>query len=218
MLPDLLIFDCDGVLVDSEGVANRVWVELLAEHGLTFTSADFLRRSVGSTLIALYEGLNADLGWQRPEGFDAEVDARLAKAFVDVRAVSGVPELLQSLPVLFCVASNSRLDRLNLKLEAAGLAGFFGGRVFHAGQVARGKPAPDLFLYAARAMNALPGRCLVIEDSVLGVMAAVAAGMTAWGFTGASHALPDLAQELRAAGAENVFSSVELLQAALKAS
>ncbi len=215
MIPDLLIFDCDGVLVDSEGVANRVWVELLAEHGLTFTSEGFLRRSVGSTLVALYEGLGSDFGWRRPDGFDAEIDARLAAAFVDVRAVSGVPELLRSLSVPCCVASNSRFDRLNLKLEAAGLAHFFEGRVFHAGQVARGKPAPDLFLYAARTLGAAPERCLVIEDSVLGVRAAVAAGMTAWGFTGASHALPGLGEELRAAGAGNVFSSVELLRAAL---
>ena len=215
--PDLLIFDCDGVLVDSESVANRVWVELLREHGLSFTSEAFLRRSVGSTLVALYEGLGTDFGWQRPEGFDAEIDARLAIAFRDVRAVPGVPELLHGLTIPFCVASNSRLDRLNLKLEAAGLAGFFAGRVFHAGQVARGKPAPDLFLYAAQTLGATPGRCLVIEDSVLGVRAAVAAGMTAWGFTGASHALPDLADELRTAGAREIFSSVELIQAALNA-
>lgn len=215
---DLVIFDCDGVLVDSEAIANRVWVELLTAHGLTFTSEQFLRRSVGSTLTDLYEGLRQDHGWDRPAAFDAELDARLAQAFEDVPALPGVRELLWSLRQLklpVCVASNSRADRLHLKLAAAGLSEFFAGRVFHPGLVARGKPAPDLFLHAAGSLGARPAACLVIEDSVLGVRAGVSAGMTVWGYIGGTHVLPDLEQALRAAGVRRISSSMAEIQLAL---
>ena len=212
---DLVIFDCDGVLVDSEAIANRVWVELLAEHGLTVTSEAFLRRSVGTTLTALYEGLRVDHGWVRPPGFDATIDERLGHAFGDVRPIAGVPELLESLDVPFCVASNSREDRLHLKLEVSGLAGHFDGRVFHAGMVARGKPEPDLFLHAAGTLGADPAHCLVVEDSLLGTTAGIRAGMEVWGFTGGAHALPDLRADLESLGVARVFDSMADLREAL---
>lgn len=212
---DAVLFDCDGVLVDSESIANRVWTAILAEHGLTLDAHDFLRRSVGTTLTALYEGLALDYRWTRPPTFDADLDARLAAAFEGVPPVPGAAELLAALPIPFCVASNSREDRLHLKLGAAGLAPLLGDRVFHPGLVARGKPAPDLFLHAAAALGAAPARCLVVEDSVLGTRAGVAAGMTVWGFVGASHALPGLAGELRDEGAERVLASLAEVGAAL---
>ena len=215
MTVELVIFDCDGVLVDSESIANRVWVELLREHGLEFTPREFLKRSVGTTLIQLYEGLQVDYGWERPSVFDAELDARLAAAFQDVQAIEGVTDLLRALTVPACVASNSRADRLHLKLRVAGLADVFAGRVFDASMVVHGKPEPDLFLHAAGSLGVAPDRCLVIEDSLLGTMAGVRAGMTVWGFTGGAHALPDLAEELRQVGAARVFSSMRELAAQL---
>lgn len=216
--PELVIFDCDGVLVDSEAVANRVWVALLAEHGLRFAPRDFLRRAVGSTLTALYEGLREDHGWERPERFDSELDERLAAAFRDVTAIDGVTDVLDLLDergVPFAVASNAREDRLRLKLGAAGLLPRFEGRVFHPGLVTRGKPEPDLYLHAARTLGREPEACLVVEDSVLGAMAGVRAAMTVWGFTGGAHALEGLADDLRSVGAARVLDSMTAVRSGL---
>ncbi len=213
-----MLFDCDGVLVDSEGAANRVWVALLAAHGLTFSPQDFLAYSVGTTLSALFTGLERDFGWHRPEGFDAELDGALLAAFARVKPVPGAPALLTALRdhgVPFAVASNSRRDRLDLKLDASGLAPLLAGHVHDPSQVRAGKPAPDLYLRAARDLGAAPADCVVVEDSVLGVTAGVAAGMTVWGFTGGDHSGEHAAPTLRAAGATQTFARLVDIGAAL---
>ena len=213
-----VLFDCDGVLVDSEGAANRVWVALLAAHGLAFAPADFLLYSVGRTLSGLYAGLERDFGWTRPPTFDAELDAALQLVFRTMRPVPGAPELLAALRAAglpFAVASNSRRDRLDLKLAASGLAPLLAGRVHDPSQVARGKPAPDLYLHAASGLGVAPARCLVVEDSVLGVSAGVAAGMTVWGFMGGDHSGEHAAPTLLAAGAARTFGRLADLGSAL---
>ncbi|MGA8960526.1 MAG: HAD-IA family hydrolase, partial [Pseudolabrys sp.] len=124
--------------------------------------------------------------------------------------------VLSALPYPRCVASSSTRERLQLSLEVTGLAELFGDRVFSAEQVEQGKPAPDLYLFAARSVGARPADCIVIEDSTLGMRAAVAAGMGTVGFVGASHATPELADQLRMAGARTVVTSMSDLPSAIK--
>lgn len=209
----------DGVLVDSESVSGQIWVEVLAEHGLGFTVPDFMARSVGASLSALYAGLERDHAWTRPAGFDDAIDARLNAAFVLVRPVPGAPELLSALRlagVPFAVASNSRRDRLDLKLRSAGLTELLQGHVYDPAQVGgRGKPEPDLYLHAARQLGADIQRCVVIEDSVPGLTAGHRAGASVWGFTGGDHAHDQMAAHLLAAGAARTVGSHAELRALL---
>ena len=212
-----VLFDLDGVLVDSELLANRVWVELLARHGLQISHADFLERSVGLSLGALYLRLESEFGWTRPEGFEALSDAALSASFASVTQVPGALQTLEALTqagLLFAVASNSRRDRLDLKLQVAGLAGA-ARHTFDPAQVGgRGKPLPDLYEFAARQLGADVRRCLVIEDSPTGVQAGVSAGATVWGLLAGGHVHGALGEQLLAAGASRLVAShAELLGA-----
>jgi HAD superfamily hydrolase (TIGR01509 family) len=213
-----VLFDLDGVLADSELLSNRVWVQLLADHGLTLTHDDFMTRSVGLSLAALYAGLERDFSWRRPETFDASSSAALTAAFGSVEAVPGARETLQSLRqagIPFAVASNSRRDWLDLKLRAAGLADLVQNS-FDPSQVGgRGKPLPDLYQHAAAALGADIRHSLVIEDSVTGVQAGVAAGATVWGLLAGEHVSPPLGGQLLAAGAAQVFGSYAEVRSAL---
>lgn len=216
VLFDAILFDLDGVLADSEGVSNVVLVRLLAKHGLVIGHADFLARSVGKSFAALYAHLEDDHGWTRPESFDAESDAALAESFLSVREVPGAGQTLAALHragVPFAVASNSRRDRLDIKLRAAGLADAV-QHSFDASQVGgRGKPLPDLYLHAAAALGADIRRCLVIEDSPTGVQAGMAAGATVWGLLAGEHVHAGLDEQLTAAGAAKlIHSHAELRQ------
>jgi HAD superfamily hydrolase (TIGR01509 family) len=202
---ELVIFDCDGVLVDSEPIANRVLTKHLNGVGLSLGTADVMRRFVGRTragCITLAEEL---LGHALPPDFGAKWDADLFETLKrEVRAVEGIVELLRAMKVAYCVASNGTPERMRMTLEAAGLLPYFEGRMFTAAEVANPKPAPDLFLHAARKMGAARARCAVIEDTVTGVRAGVAAGMKVFAYAGAPHADP---AALRAAGAE-VFTDM----------
>lgn len=213
-----VLFDLDGVLADSELLSNRIWVQLLADHGLSLTHDDFMARSVGLSLAALFADLERDFGWIRPDTFDARSDAALAASFETVQAVPGALDTLlalQAAGVPFAVASNSRRDRLDLKLRAAGLANVV-TRSFDPAQVGgRGKPLPDLYLHAARALGADVGRCLVIEDSATGVQAGASAGATVWGLLAGEHVRAGLGDVLLAAGAAQVFGSYADVRAAL---
>ena len=213
-----VLFDLDGVLVDSELLANRVWVTLLAEHGLNISHADFLARSVGLSLKNLYLELEGEFGWKRPEGFEALSDAALNESFLKVPEVPGAAQTLAALTVAglpFAVASNSRRDRLDLKLKAAGLERAV-GHSFDPAQVGgRGKPLPDLYQFAAAQLGADIGRCLVVEDSVTGVQAGAAAGATVWGLLAGEHVHDGLGELLQAAGAEKLVHSHADLVAAL---
>ena len=195
----LVIFDCDGVLIDSEPIANRIFREQLEVAGLSMELQDVMRTFVGKTRDGCIELAGRMLGRPLPEDFGAKWDAALYAALQrDVKPVAGIPELLGSLALPYCVASNGERVRMTLALRAAGLMPLVAGRLFTASEVTHPKPAPDLFLHAAKSMGVEPARCAVIEDTPTGVKAGVAAGMKVFGYAAAAHANE---AAMRAAGA-----------------
>ena len=188
--PELVIFDCDGVLVDSEIIAARVEAELLTKAGFAISPEEIAETYAGLTFkdIMLTIEAKAGIPFQASMIDQAEdlVDRRLAK---DLRAIEGVHQAVGSITGLRCVASNSRLERLEAMLTKVQLKPFFGDKIFSAPSIPskKTKPEPDVFLYAAEQMGVKPERAFVIEDSVHGVTAAKRAGMRVIGFTGASH-------------------------------
>ncbi len=212
----LVIFDCDGVLIDSELIGARVEAAELGRVGMPLAEAEILTRFLGMSAEAMYAALAAEHGRALPAGFAASVQAAIDAAFErDLQAIPGIHETLDRLPIASCVASSSTLARLRHSLGLTGLYARFAPHVFSAEQVARGKPAPDLFLHAAAAMGSAPARCLVIEDSISGVRGAVAAGMRVWGFIGGGHCADGHAGRLREAGAAQVFDRMSDLPALL---
>jgi HAD superfamily hydrolase (TIGR01509 family) len=205
-MTDLIIFDCDGVLIDSEVLSCRCLSDVLASHGIELDVEEALELFVGRSLSAIREHYDA-LGRRLPEAFAAELKARVRETFsASLLPIEGIGAVLSRLRLPICVASSSDLDRVSFSLAMTGLSGYFGGRLYSSQMVRRGKPAPDLFLHAAAAMGADPRRTLVIEDSVSGVKAAKAADMTVWGFVGGAHyASRDGRGILQAAGADRVF-------------
>jgi HAD superfamily hydrolase (TIGR01509 family) len=204
--PDLIIFDCDGVLIDSEVLSCRCLSEVLAGYGIDLGPGQALDLFLGRSVTAVREHYEV-LGRLIPEQFSAELKAGVHAAFLSgLCPIEGVSSVLEGLQIPHCVASSSDVDRVSFSLSLTGLAQHFDTRLYTAQMVERGKPAPDLFLYAAESMHADPRRTLVIEDSVSGVRAAKAAGMTAWGFVGGSHyQLRDGKAILHEAGADRVF-------------
>ncbi|MGW7456903.1 HAD family hydrolase [Streptomyces sp. NPDC054797] len=182
---ELVIFDCDGVLVDSEPLATRVQVALGAELGWPLTEDEVIDRFIGRSNASVAEQVAARLGdetaavWrERFEQLHREaVDAGLS-------AVEGLPEALDAITLPTCVASSGSHEKMRHTLGRTGLYERFAGRIYSATEVTRGKPAPDLFLHAARQMGVDPARCVVVEDSRPGVQAARAAGMRAFGYAG----------------------------------
>jgi HAD superfamily hydrolase (TIGR01509 family) len=204
--PDLVIFDCDGVLIDSEVIACRVDAACFAEIGLPITAEDVMERYVGTSARTMFADIEARHGVRLPEDFGLTLRERIAAAFeTELKAMDGIEAVLDALPCARCVASSSAPDRLRHALSLTELLGRFDPHVFSATQVPRGKPAPDLFLFAAQRMGVAPARCVVVEDSMPGVEAGVAAGMRVLGFTGGGHCRPEHAERLRAAGAADVF-------------
>jgi HAD superfamily hydrolase (TIGR01509 family) len=180
---ELVIFDCDGVLVDSERLAVRTEVEVLAELGWPLSERDVIERFVGRSAAYMRSAIEHQLG--HPIDFERLFMQRHDEVFErELRAVDGVAALLDALTAPVCVASSGTPARIRHSLELVGLADHFGDRVFSASEVAHGKPAPDLFLHAAASMGAAPARCAVIEDSVPGVAAGCAAGMTVFAYAG----------------------------------
>lgn len=217
MQPALVIFDCDGVLLDSEALSSRAWCEVLASCGLPYDQAEFARRFTGFTDAMLAEALAGESAVALPADLPRRVLAHSLRLFAEeLRPIAGMAELLGRLAIPRCVASNSGVTRLRETLRLAGLAGFFAPEaVFSAEQVARPKPAPDLHLHAARRLGAAPADCLVVEDSLPGVTAARAAGIPVVGFLGATHLLPGQRESLLAAGAERVVADAAELAALL---
>jgi HAD superfamily hydrolase (TIGR01509 family) len=212
---ELVIFDCDGVLVDSEPIANRVLCEQLAAIGLSLAPDEVMRRFVGRTRAGCLELATELLGRALPAGFAGAWDAALFRAFAaELQAIDGVTDVIRELGVPTCVASNSSRERMRVSLQASGLLPFFAGRMFSAVDVERPKPAPDLFLHAAARLGTTPQRCAVIEDTPTGVKAAVAAGMPVFGYAAGAHSSADA---LAAAGA-TVFREMRALPALLRAS
>ena len=205
--PDLIIFDCDGVLVDSEVLSCGCLCEALGRHGIELAVNEAVELFVGRSMVALHEHYRA-LGRYLPDEFSIELKGRVRETFAKaLLPIDGIAAVLDGLRSPTCVASSSDLDRVTFSLEMTGLSKYFGDRLYTSQMVKHGKPAPDLFLYAASAMHADPRRTLVIEDSVSGVKAAKAAGMMVWGFTGGGHyASRDGRAILQAAGADRVFA------------
>lgn len=214
----LLICDCDGVLIDSEVLACTAVAEGLARRGIAIGADEVMQRYTGWSAAAMYAALEARFGVRIDDAERRAIDASaLALLAARVEAMPGAAAVLAALRARWalCVASSSAPTRLAATLGRAGLAPLFGGAVFSATMVARGKPAPDLFLHAAHAMGVPPDRCTVVEDSRAGVQAAVAAGMRCIGFVGGGHAGPALAAALRADGAAAVVAHWAALPALL---
>jgi HAD superfamily hydrolase (TIGR01509 family) len=214
MPPELIIFDCDGVLIDSEVIACRTDSACLAELGIALSADEIMDRYLGISSATMCADIERRQGCVLPAGFAETLRLRVATAFeAELAPMAGVEAALAALPYPRCVASSSAPERLRHSLSLTGLLHWFEPHVFSATQVARGKPAPDLFLFAAAAMQAVPAMCVVIEDSVPGVQAAVAAGMRVIGFTGAGHCRPGHAERLRAAGAAAIADAMDRLPA-----
>ncbi|MGW5663087.1 HAD family hydrolase [Streptomyces sp. NPDC003758] len=203
---DLVIFDNDGVLVDSEPISNRLLAAYLTELGHPTTYEDSIRDYMGSAMHRIHDLVLERTGERLPDDFDDVFHTRVFAAFErELQPVAGVENVLEKLTadgVPFCVASSGSHDRIRVGHRTTGLDRWFGaGRVFSSQDVGRGKPAPDLFLYAAERMGVAPQRCVVVEDSPLGVQAAVAAGMDVYGFTAMTPAD-------RLAGATQLFATM----------
>jgi HAD superfamily hydrolase (TIGR01509 family) len=212
----LLIFDCDGVLVDSEVLALETLREMMASLGRPMTMAEADRAFTGGSLADTVATAERLLGRPVPADVGEQFGRLLFDRFRrELKPVPGVRDAILALPYRRCVASSSSPDRLRLSLEVTGLAPLF-EHVFSAVQVARGKPAPDLYLLAARTLGEPPERCIVIEDTVRGVAAGRAAGAQVVGFAGAAHATPGLAEDLARAGAEVVISAMQELPAVVR--
>jgi HAD superfamily hydrolase (TIGR01509 family) len=188
----LVIFDCDGVLVDSERLAVRVEAAMLAELGWPLGEAEVVERFMGRSQAFMAEAIVARLGDRLPDGWQDRLDRRYRAAFdAELTPVDGVDEALDRIAVATCVASSGSHQMLRHTLELTGLYRRFEGRIFSASEVAEGKPAPDLFLHAAARLGVEPAACAVVEDSRYGVQAARAAGMCAFGYTGGGLTPPE---------------------------
>jgi HAD superfamily hydrolase (TIGR01509 family) len=209
---DLVIFDCDGVLVDSEVISCRAHAETLTRHGYPITADQVLVRFLGVSDREARMTIEAELGRSLPDDFELQVKQATLQFYADgLRTIPHVDEAIAAIGLPKCVASSGTPEKIRHGLECAGLYDLLAPNIFSATQVKRGKPAPDLFLFAAGQMQASPARCIVIEDSVPGIAGALAAGMTVLGFHGGSHCRPGYADTLRAAGANMTFDDMRQL-------
>ena len=208
---DLVIFDCDGVLVDSERLAVRTEAEILASLGWPLTEAEIVERFVGRSAAHMQQEIEQQLG--RSVAWDVEFEPRYREVFErELVPVPGIVEALSEIAAPVCVASSGSHDKMRFTLGKTGLFDRFDGRIFSVDQVEHGKPAPDIFLFAAAQMGATPARCAVVEDSVSGVTAALSAKMTAFAFAGGVTSTEALSIE----GAV-VFEEMRELPAVLRA-
>lgn len=204
--PELVIFDCDGVLVDSEIISSRVLSRELTALGLPLTPEDCLVEFTGITMAAAMARIEKMMGRALPEDFEATLEQKDFDAFrTELEPVPGVKAVLPALNVPRCIASSGAIAKMRLTLGTTGLLSYFEPHLFSAQMVKHGKPAPDLFLYAAERMGAEPRRCVVVEDSAAGIDAGLAAGMRVLGFAGGSHANAEYEAVLQQSGAELVF-------------
>ncbi|MBR1126327.1 HAD family hydrolase [Bradyrhizobium lablabi] len=209
---DLVIFDCDGVLVDSEVISCRAHAETLTRHGYPITEEQVLHRFLGVSDREARMIIEREIGRALPGDFEAQVKEATLKFYAgDLKAIAGVAAAIAAIDLPKCVASSGTPEKIRHGLECAGLYEQLAPHIFSGTQVKRGKPAPDLFLFAARQMGVAAERCVVIEDSVPGVTGARAAGMTVLGFHGGSHCQPGHADKLRKAGAAVVFDDMRQL-------
>jgi HAD superfamily hydrolase (TIGR01509 family) len=209
---ELVIFDCDGVLVDSELIANRVLAATITEAGVPMTTEESMRLFMGRRWEDSLSQIERRLGRPLPADFsDVYRDRRDAALHAELQPVEGIAAAIERIPIPRCVASSGPPDKIRFTLGRTGLLDLFEGRIFSAHEVDHGKPSPDVFLYAAERMGAEPKRCAVVEDSLVGVEAGRAAGMTVFGYCGHFDA------EAMAAAGARPFAAMERLPGLLAA-
>jgi HAD superfamily hydrolase (TIGR01509 family) len=214
---DLIIFDCDGVLVDSEVISCRAHAQTLTRHGYPITADQVLQRFLGVSDREARLIIESEIERKLPDDFESQVKQATLEFYADdLKAIANVGEAIAAIDLPKCVASSGTPEKIRHGLTCAGLHDQLAPHIFSASQVRRGKPAPDLFLFAAENMRAAPERCIVIEDSTPGVTGARAAGMTVLGFHGGSHCRPGHAEMLRAAGAAVTFDDMRQLPALIR--
>ncbi|WP_063685824.1 HAD family hydrolase [Bradyrhizobium stylosanthis] len=209
---DLIIFDCDGVLVDSEVISCRAHANALTRHGYPITSEQVSRRFLGRSTKQANLEIETELGRTLPEAYHGDLQDELFRSFeADLEAIRGIHDVLDVVTQAVCVASSGSHQRMQVSLGSTGLHERLAPNIFSSSQVKNGKPAPDLFLFAANQMGVPPERCVVIEDSLAGIAGARAAGMTVFGFCGGSHCGDGHAETLRQAGANLTFADMHQL-------
>ena len=203
----LIIFDCDGVLVDSELIINIVFVELLNNLGLNVNIQDMYENFVGYSFAQCMVKIEKMLGKMPPKNFEVLYRRETTKALKkDLQPVRGVRDVIHQLKVPYCVASSSSHERMQSTLSITGLLPYFEGKLFSVKDVSRGKPFPDVYLHAAKTMGFEPSNCIVIEDTPVGVEGGISAEMTVFGYSERTSA-----HKLKAAGAHKVFDKMERL-------
>ena len=209
---DLIIFDCDGVLVDSEVISCRVHAEVLTRHGYPISTEQVFDRFLGRSSRQAHLEVEAELGRSLPDDYHTQLQDELFASFATtMEAMPHIDAALAAVTQPVCVASSGSHARMRVSLGRAGLCDTFAPNIFSASQVQHGKPAPDLFLFAAAQMATPPERCLVIEDSIAGITGARAAGMAVFGFHGGGHCHQGYGDTLRAAGATLTFDDMRQL-------
>jgi HAD superfamily hydrolase (TIGR01509 family) len=212
----MVIFDCNGVLVDSEPLATSIVSQEFMRAGFNLTPDIVARCFTGRRPADMFAEVEIASGRKLPAGFAATVASATLRRFrAELRATAHMAQALSWLRGPKCVASSSSFDRIRVSLESTDLIRYFDPYLFSATEVRDGKPSPDLFLYAAGKMHVEPRHCIVVEDSSVGVAAGVAAGMTAVGFVGGTHAGPRLPEQLRAAGARAIVSDMRALKSTI---
>jgi HAD superfamily hydrolase (TIGR01509 family) len=209
---DLIIFDCDGVLVDSEEISCRAHADVLTKHGYPITPDQVFDRFLGRSTRQANLEIETELGRKLPDAYHSDLQDELFRAFeADLKEIRGIHDVLDVVTQRVCVASSGSHQRMRVSLGSTELYDRLAPNIFSASQVTNGKPAPDLFLFAAREMGVPPERCVVIEDSLAGIAGARAAGMTVFGFHGGSHCRDGYAETLRQAGADLLFADMHQL-------
>lgn len=210
-----ILWDCDGCLIDSEYIACALSAKTLTEAGYPISTTDFIVRFCGQGKSHIFGTIANEIGYDIQTKFDPAKKAAAQKELFEneLKAIDGIHAVLDACALPMAIASGSEHDRLELTLKLTGLYDRFQGRIFSASEVARGKPHPDIFLYAAEKLGVAPTDCLVIEDSLNGVTSGKAAGMTVFGFTGGSHVSDKKAHEetLLSLGADRVFHTMAAL-------
>jgi HAD superfamily hydrolase (TIGR01509 family) len=213
-----IIFDCDGVLIDSEEISMRTDQALLAACDVNISEAEMHRRFVGKTFQAMIDEIEAESGITLPTDLEARKDAIMVEAYKrDLKAISGVAEALSAIDLPKSIGTNGPRSRAQLALDVTGLTQHFGARLTTFEDVERGKPFPDVYLLAARRAGFAPTECIVVEDSLTGVTAAVAAGCFTLGFTGAHLHRTEHALQLVERGAAKVFDNMADLPSIIRA-
>jgi HAD superfamily hydrolase (TIGR01509 family) len=212
-----IIFDCDGVLVDSEPLSTDIDREMLAEAGIHYSFIEMTAITVGYSMADFIARIEAKHGMKLRADFSDEKDRRLLRRYAThLKPIDGIVEVLEAVDLPRSIASNSPRSRVRQALAVTGLSSYFNGHIHAIEDVAKGKPAPDLYERAASSAKLEPARCLVVEDSVAGVTAAAAAGCAVIGFTGSSHD-PSHGEALRRAGAKRLIAHMSELSEALAA-